>query len=96
MFLLVEPVSFRAYGSTQWSSGRGGAGNISKSKNAQKKVPVDPDARPQAKILELETARNRVSESPPLRLCIACMLTTGLCSQLQAVVEAEEIGTITF
>lgn len=37
---------------------------MSKSKNIQRKAPIDPDIRPQVKILEIETARNRVSASP--------------------------------
>lgn len=43
-----------------WSSGRGGAGNHhTKSKDAPKKVIIDPDLIPKKKVLEIETARNR-------------------------------------
>lgn len=49
---------------TQWASGRGGAGNIHKAQ--AKKPPVDVSIPKQRKMLEVETARNRVSISPSL------------------------------
>jgi hypothetical protein len=76
----------------RWASGRGGCGNIHKTKSSASKKPlVDPDLIRQPKLLEVETARDRVSLAGSYHV-MPC--TQQYCRPLQEVVVEQEMYSI--